>query len=244
MVIGNFYCLVIGAWDLLLLVFSNPFASLRPFENKLCVRLFTKDDGLITDQSVANAVGSHDYAALQQVHGNRTIVTRQMIKRTEQADGVITDQPGLVLTMRIADCQPIIVYSPEANIVGLIHAGWKGLVCGVIPKFFEIMKSNRKSQIANLKIGIGPCLCTHCAEFSDPLSELPGIPPELISGKNADLRTWAGHQLIDAGVQPENIERMEDCTRCQPEKYWTYRGGDREAVKAGRTNVMACVLKK
>ena len=49
---------------------------------------------------------------------------------------------------------------------------------------------------------------------------------------------------MDAGIQPQNIERMDDCTRCHPEKYWTYRGGDREAVKAGRTNVMACVLRK
>lgn len=221
---------------------SHPFSLLWPFEKKLSVCLFAKEDGLITDQSISGALGSHDYAALHQVHGDRTIVTSQMIKRTEQADGLITDQPGLVLTMRIADCQPIVVYSPEAKMIGLIHAGWKGLVSGVIPEFFKTLLATSNQQPANCLVGIGPCLCTKCADFSNPLSELFGIPTDLIHGKNADLRSWADRQLIDAGIKPENIERMEDCTRCHPEKYWTYRGGDRDAVKSGRTNVMACVL--
>jgi copper oxidase (laccase) domain-containing protein len=234
---------------------TSPFSLLRPFEKNLSVQLFTKEDGLITDQSVAKSLGSHDYAALHQMHGNRTIVTRQMIKRTEQADGLITDQSNLVLTIRMADCQPLIIYAPEANIVGLLHVGWKGLLCGAIPKFFETLIANHKSDfgsglrrdespIVNCLVGIGPCLCTQCADFSNPLSEVSGIPADLIEGKYADLRTWADRQLIDAGVLPSNIERMEDCTRCHPEKYWTYRGGDREAVKSGKTNVLACALKE
>ncbi|OGJ57716.1 hypothetical protein A2881_02820 [Candidatus Peribacteria bacterium RIFCSPHIGHO2_01_FULL_55_13] len=222
---------------------SSPFALLQPFQENLAVQLFTKEDGLITDQSVAEALGSHDYAALRQVHGNRTIMTRQMIKRTEQADGLITDQPGLVLTMRIADCQPLMIYSPEAKMIGLIHAGWKGLVSGVIPEFFKTTLSTFNFPLSTCLIGIGPCLCTRCADFSDPLSELQGIPPDLVHGKNADLRGWADRQLMDAGIKPQNIERMEDCTRCNPEHYWTYRGGDREEVKQGKTNVLACVLK-
>ena len=156
---------------------KHPFALLRPFEKHLTCCLFTKEDGLITDQSVAEALGSHDYAALHQVHGSRTIVTRQMIKRTEQADGLITDQPGLVLTLRIADCQPIIVYSPDANIVGVIHAGWKGLVCGIIPKFLEVMQSNCKLQMANLQIGVGPCLAHTAPTFLIPSRSFPEFPP-------------------------------------------------------------------
>lgn len=221
---------------------THPFSLLRPFQEKVSICLFTKEDGLINDQSVAQSLGSHDYAALHQVHGNRTLVARKMIKRTEQADGLITDQPDLALTLRIADCQPLIIYAPKANMVGLLHVGWKGLVCGAIPKFFETLIANHQSPIANCLVGIGPCLCTNCAEFSNPLLELPGIPHDLIHGKNADLRTWADRQLIAAGVLEKNIERMEECTRCHPEKYWTYRGGDREAVKSGRTNVMTCVL--
>ncbi|TSC60701.1 MAG: hypothetical protein Greene041662_130 [Candidatus Peregrinibacteria bacterium Greene0416_62] len=223
---------------------NHPFPLLRPYEKNLSICLFNKEDRLINDQSVAQSLGSHDYAALQQMHGNRTVIVRKRMERTEKADGLITDQPNLVLTIRIADCQPLIIYAPEANIVGLLHIGWKSLVCGAIPKFFEALIANHKSPIANCLVGIGPCLCTRCAEFSNPLSELPGIPPDLVNDKYADLRTWADRQLITAGVPKNHIERIEDCTRCHPEKYWTYRGGDREAVKSGKTNVMACVLKK
>ena len=222
----------------------NPFRILTTSNNCLTTALFTKTDDLITDQSTAESLGSHDYAALQQMHGNRTIIVRHRIERTEQADGLITDQPNLVLTIRIADCQPLIIYAPNTNFVGLLHVGWKGLVCGAIPKFFETLHGLCNLQPATCLIGIGPCLCPTCSEFSNPLLELPGIPPDLINGKTANLRAWADRQPIAAGVMLDHIERMEDCTRCNPEKYWTYRGGDREAVKNGRTNVMACVLKK
>jgi YfiH family protein len=207
------------------------------------VGFFAKSDGLISDQSVMQALDGREYAALDQVHGSRTVLARSGLKRTEKADGLITDQEGLVLTLRIADCQPIVVYAPEANVIGVIHAGWKGLLSGVIPQFFHTLQATWDVKPECCLVGVGPCLCTSCAEFSDPLLELPGIPRDLLKNNTADLRSWADRQIVSTGVRPENIERIPDCTRCDPQTYWTYRGGDREAVKSGRTNVMACVLK-
>jgi copper oxidase (laccase) domain-containing protein len=192
-----------------------------------------------------------DYAALDQVHGSRVISAKDAVHRTEQADGLITDQADLALMIRIADCQPMIIYSPENNHVGLLHVGWKGLVAGAIPEFLKYThatcnpstSSGQALQPSHCLVGIGPCLCTTCAEFSNPLLELRGIPEDLVSERNADLRMWAMRQLLACGVRPECIEQMEDCTRCNPEIYWTYRGGDRESVKNGRTNVLACMLK-
>ena len=198
----------------------------------------------MSDQSLADNLHTHDYAALQQVHGNRTIIVRERMERTEQADGLITDQSNLVLTIRTADCQPILIYAPDAHVVGLLHAGWKGLVAGCIPAFFQTLSATCNLQPQDCFVCIGPCLCMHCSDFSNPLLELSGIPKDLIDAKHADLRTWADRQLEEAGVLKDHIERMPDCTRCHPEKYWTYRGGDREEVKHGRTNVLACVLRK
>jgi YfiH family protein len=222
---------------------QHPFRLLTQYTDRLDVQLFTKNDKLITDQSVAQSCGSTDYAALDQVHGNRVINVSEHIYRTEKADGLITDQTNLALMIRIADCQPLIIYAPDANVVGLLHAGWKGLVAGAIPSMMNALQETFHVEPKECLVGIGPCLCTGCAEFSNPLLELPGIPQDLIDGNTADLRTWADRQLLKARILPEHIERMEECTRCHPEKYWTYRGGDREAVKNGRTNVLACVLK-
>ncbi len=221
---------------------NQPFTLLQPFEKKLCIRLFTKEDGVITDQSIASSMGSSDYAALDQVHGERVIRVKSPMHRTEKADGLITDQPNLPLMIRIADCQPLIIYAPEANVVGLLHAGWKGLVAGAIAAFFKTLLATSNAKPETCLVGIGPCLCKLCAEFTDPLLELRGIPRDLVSGRKADLRTWAQRQFVACGVQADHIEEIEDCTRCHPEKYWTYRGGDYEAVKSGRTNMLACVL--
>lgn len=221
----------------------HPFNLLRPYASKIDCRFFDKCDGLISDQSVAQSLGCSDYAALDQVHGNRVINATEAIHRTEKADGLITDQANLALMIRIADCQPLIIYAPKTNTIGLLHAGWKGLVAGAIPEFFKVFSVVSNQQPHSCLVGIGPCLCTDCAEFSNPLLELPGIPNDLVHGKTADLRTWADRQLMECGVRTDHIERMTDCTRCHPEKYWTYRGGDREAVKSGRTNVLACGLR-
>jgi copper oxidase (laccase) domain-containing protein len=82
----------------------------------------------------------------------------------------------------------------------------------------------------------------NCADFSDPTTELPGIDVQFFHGKNVDLRAIADAQLIACGVAQKNIERHPDCTRCRPDIYWTYRGGDREAVLQGKTNVTVCQI--
>ncbi len=222
---------------------QHPFRLLTQYTDRLDIELFMKQDGVITDESAAQSLGCSDYAALDQVHGNRVINAMSPIHRTEKADGLITDQAGLTLMIRIADCQPLIIYAPQTKVVGLLHAGWKGLIAGAIPEFFKVFSAISNQQPNSCLVGIGPCLCTRCAEFTNPLSELSGIPPDLVSGRNADLRTWADRQLMECGVAANHIERMADCTRCKAEKYWTYRGGDRERVKNGRTNVLACALR-
>lgn len=212
---------------------EDPFSLLHPFKDKLSVTLFTKEDNITSDDQIGDNV-----ASLWQVHGNKTIKVDSPTSRTEQADGLVTDIKGLTLSIRMADCQPVLAFDPETNAVGLIHVGWRGLVAGAIPEFFKVMNP------ANSYVCIGPSLCQKCAIFSDPPNELPNVDSEFVDENNCvDLMGAADKQLADLGVTPNRIERMTDCTSCNPEKYWAYRGGDKEAVKSGYTNVLTCILK-
>ena len=75
------------------------------------------------------------------------------------------------------------------------------------------------------------------------MNEMPNVPRAFIRQDNhVDLREWARRQFMDAGIDPGNIEIHRECPACNPEKYWTYRGGDREAVKAGHTNMLTCAM--
>jgi len=212
---------------------KDPFSILTPFKDKLSVTLFTKEDDVTSDDQVGDNV-----ASLWQVHGNKIIEVDSPTSREEQADGLVTNKKNLILSIRMADCQPILAYNPESNTVGLVHVGWKGLIAGAIPEFFMITDP-LKSYVC-----IGPSLCQKCAIFSDPNNELPNVDPKFFDENNCvDLMGAADKQLVDLGVPADRIERMTDCTSCNPDKYWAYRGGDREEVKAGHTNVLVCYLK-
>jgi polyphenol oxidase len=212
---------------------THPFQVFEPYRDQLDIKLYTKADQPIDNQ---------DLVSLNQVHGHTTIIARSPSYREKEADGVLTDQPDLTLTIRVADCQAFVIYAPQQHVIGLLHAGWKGLVSGIIPSFFETMQREWQVDSSMVLIGAAPSLCTNCAEFTDPLKELVGIDPQFFHGRHADLRAIADNQLVRCGVKQEHIERMPDCTKCHPDRYWTYRGGDREAVLNGRTNVLVVDL--
>ena len=221
---------------------DHPFTILQPFANHLHVSFFDKSDPAMSDHDRAKLLGFDRSAALHQMHDARVVRISKDSDRTEQAGGMITDQKGLVLQIRAADCQNFIVYAPEKHIVGLLHVGWKGILAQAIPSFFATLKKEFDVDAQETLVGAGPSLCKNCAEFSSPLLELPGIPKDCIDDHLVDLPEIALRQFLDAGVPKKSFERMPGCTKHEPDKFWTYRGGDREAVKQGRTNVLAAVL--
>ena len=223
----------------------HPFSLFRPFEDAITTAIFDKHDDVRSDADAAKRLGIDETrtAGVHQVHGRDVIIVREPTYRTVKADGMLTDQKNLLLCTRWADCQNFAVYIPEKNIIGVLHAGWKGLVAGAIPSFFETLKREWEVDAADAYIAAGPSLCQKCADFTDPKTELSGIPSELIDGKYADLRGWADRQLFDCGVQPAHFERHIDCTRCSPENFWTYRGGHRDDVKNSHTNMLTIALR-
>ena len=206
----------------------------QKFQDRLNVRLYAKADSFMENDSVVS---------LNQVHGNRTIIARAPSNRTQDADGVITDVPGLTLTLRTADCQSFVIFAPQNYVVGLLHAGWRGLINGAIPQFFVTLNKEFGIDAASTFVAAGPSLCQKCAEFTDPTKELPLIDPKFFDGRCVDLQGIADAELRTCGVLQSNIERHPDCTCCQSDLYWSYRGGDRDAVRRGQTNVTTCQLK-
>ena len=220
----------------------HPFTLLRPYQKTLSTALFTKENLLVSDEEVGKLLHAQGVAALTQVHGNKTVIVREPVARTVEADALVTDMPGLALAIRTADCQSFLVFAPEKRVIGLIHAGWKGLKIGIIPSFFDLLWEEWRIRAEETMVAAGPSLCRSHSEFTDPKVELKGINPRFFDDRLADLRAIAEDQLFALGVDPGRFERHPDCTRCHPERYWTYRGGHREEVAKGMTNLLACSL--
>lgn len=222
---------------------NNPFSLFAQFQDVIAIRLFTKEDFIACDEDLQKKLGTDRFVSLNQVHGNTSIIARSPSRREKEADGSLTDARNLWLSIRSADCQSFIIYDPLLEVVGVLHAGWKGLLCGAIPSFFKTMNAEWVIDTSRMLIGASPSLCTHCAEFTNPLLELSGIDPQFFRGRNADLRAIADDQFLQCGIQKHHMERMPDCTRCSHETYWSYRGGNKEALQQeGGRNIVACAL--
>ena len=79
---------------------------------------------------------------LDQMHGDQCIYVDQPSYLLHQADAQWTDVPGLLLSIKAADCIPILLYIPEKKpIIATIHAGWQGISKGIIPKTLKTLQS-------------------------------------------------------------------------------------------------------
>ncbi len=223
---------------------THPFPLLQQFSERLDIAVFTKEDHMSDDKTATEKIGTSTYVSLNQVHGNRTIIASEPSARSEEADGVITQVPELALIIRAADCQNFVFYAPRQNVLGVLHAGWRGLNAGALPAFLDVWKNNWDTHPKDLYVGAGASLCEKCAEFTDPTSELTNLPKKFVKGRNANLQRIADMELREAGILPEHIDRSPDCTKCRADKYFSYRGGDREVVLTGVSNFLVCKLRK
>lgn len=222
---------------------THPFPLLHPFRDQIDVWLMTKDDDIHSDDDTARLLGDGRLATLDQVHGDRTVIIREPGTNMLEADGMVTDTPEITLAVRAADCQLFLAFAPDENVIGMVHAGWKGLIAGALPRFINAFTETWGIRPEQLLVVAAPSLCVRCSEFTDPRAELPGIDTRFFDERHADLRAIADQQLWSLGVRASRFERMPDCTKCSHETYWSYRGPDRAAVKTGARNVLACRLR-
>lgn len=219
---------------------NNPFSSLQS-HHSLDVQFLRRDDACSTDKDIARITGNSNLVSLRQMHGNVTHRVNDPSSRVLEGDALATDIPGLTLTIRFADCQGFVLYHPTKNVIAVMHAGWKSMCKKIISSTIALLKTEWDIDPADLLVGAGPSLCRACAVFTDPSQEAPELRA-FIDGRTIDLQASATAEFLSLGVLQKNIERMSDCTRCHPELYYTYRGGDREVVTQGFTNVLVATI--
>lgn len=175
-----------------------------------------------------------------QVHGDtvRTVTAADLgigLDEPEpwQADGLVTDIPGVTLAVYSADCLPILLYDPVRRVVGAVHAGWRGTALGIAAKAVERMVDcygcDRLDILAAVGPGISKCCFETHEDVPNAMTEAMGAAAlssieVLPTGKfHVDLKGLNAKRLESAGLAPEHIAVSADCTCCLPEKYWSHR---------------------
>lgn len=156
-------------------------------------------------------------------------------ERTYQdIDALVTDVPGLVLSVFVADCVPVAVVDPVRRTIGLAHSGWRGTVAGITEKMIRCMTAQYGSDPKDLVCAIGPSICRDCYEISEDVAEqfaraFAGHESEILTDKHNghyQLDLWKANELVlrRAGVPAAHISVTGICTCCNKEVLFSHRG--------------------
>lgn len=172
-------------------------------------------------------ITGYSTAWLRQVHGaNVVTVTANGVCHGEPGDAAVTVEPGVALSVITADCAPILLGAQ--GVVGAVHAGWRGLVAGVIQETVARMRALGASEI---QAWLGPCIRTRCYEFGESdLDEVARVLGSDVRGVTA----WGSPALdvgaaVRAALSDLGVHRLTDsgiCTACSPVHFSHRARGD------------------
>ena len=180
-------------------------------------------------------IGPEKIFDIKQVHGDTVIPVKRtnlhLGRGTQEADGSFTGEFGIPLAVRTADCLSIFIFDPAHNVIGLVHAGWRGTKEGIVKKAIDKMKEEWRSVPQELKVAFGPCIRPCCYQVGREFKDF--FPRETMVKKNGlhlDLPLANKHQLLESGLTDSNIFDCAICTCCD-DRFFSHR---REGEKSGR----------
>jgi polyphenol oxidase len=223
-----------------------------PYES-LNVSLAVQDDAervRVNRSRMAAAVGwdAGRIVSARQVHGRQVAqVVAEMAGGADlpDVDALVTDEPGVLLMMKFADCVPVVLWDPVRRAVALAHAGWRGSVTGTPAATVAFMEERFGCDPSDILAGIGPSIGPCCYQVG---SEVVTLAEKVFAGAGVllresesdvrfDLWTANSETLLRAGVREENIKVAGICTRCHSDVFFSHRAAG--GGLAGRFGVVA-----
>lgn len=150
-------------------------------------------------------------------------------------DGLITNEPGVVLSTFYADCVPLYFVDSVHKAIGLSHSGWRGTVARMGKVTIEAMQCEYGSRPEDIICAVGPSICQECYEISADVAEefareFAGHEAEILreSPKNHGkyhLNLWRANEIVlmEAGIKKKHIAVTDVCTCCNSEVLYSHR---------------------
>ena len=179
---------------------------------------------------------------VRQAHGSDILVINEPNEDYShflslESDAIITNQPGVMIGICVADCAPILLMDPEKRVIAAVHAGWQGTVAKLVSTTVDGMKTIFGCAPETIQAAIGPCIGKCCYEVDTPVKQAfaqSGIEWDSFSeqtneGKwRFDLATANRELLISSGVPASAIQVSNMCVCCHRELFFSYRRDDGE----------------
>lgn len=159
----------------------------------------------------------------------------------EGVDALVTRLQGVVIGVNTADCVPIVLVDPQARVIAVAHAGWRGTV-GRIARAVVDEMCRQGAEPQRILASMGPSICQDCFEVGDEVVEAfrkahfdlgSIVMRHPVTGKaHIDLRAANRDVLVGAGVPAGQIVLSQHCSRCEHDRFFSAR---RLGINSGRT---------
>ncbi len=163
-------------------------------------------------------------------------------------DGLITNEPGLVLSTFYADCVPLYFIDTKKRAIGLSHSGWRGTVRRMGRVTLETMRREFGTLPEDVICAIGPSICQDCYEVSEDVAEefnreFSSHSGEILVNKGNgkyQLDLWRANEMIllEAGIKPEHLSVTDLCTCCNDKILFSHRASQ---GKRGNLGAFLCL---
>jgi purine-nucleoside/S-methyl-5'-thioadenosine phosphorylase / adenosine deaminase len=171
-------------------------------------------------------VSQEGMASLKQIHSTMCLVA-DGAHACGEGDALIANQAGIAVSVRTADCYPVLLADPVTRAVAAIHAGWRGTAASIVGETLRRMHQEFGTQTANVIAAIGPGIGGCCYEVGAEVARRFGRS----AAGRIDLAAANRRQLREAGVPDEQIHVTGACTFCDAARFHSYR---RDKDAAGR----------
>ena len=204
-------------------------------------------------RAAADAIGAQQIVTLTQVHGSQVVTIRRgeaIPSGRPEGDILVSDDPGVALAVRVADCVPVLIADRASGAAAAVHAGWRGTAAGATTAAVTALAREFNSKPDNLMAAIGPAIGACCYEVGSDVVDAfaaAGHPRHLIdrwfqspppprgnTGRGTLRLDVAGanrDQLVLAGVAEENVHIAGLCTAMHLDVLTSYRAEKDQAVR-------------
>jgi polyphenol oxidase len=159
-----------------------------------------------------------------------------------RADGIVTNRPGVPLTMRFADCVPILYFDPGRRAIGLAHAGWRGVVKQAAVSTLRTMQAAYGTDPADVQVAIGPSIGPDHyqvgPEVVEAVEQSLGTTTDVIrraEDGSAYLDLWEANRMVLERAGVRHIEIAGICTASHTDEFYSHRA---EKGRTGRFGVI------
>ena len=161
-------------------------------------------------------------ASLAQIHSALVNPVSKPGERQAEGDGLFTTTPNLWISIRTADCFPILIADRNLKAVAAVHAGWKGTVHQIARKAVACLINEFGSNPDDLYAAIGPGISESCFEVGPEVAtqfEPVFLRPGKAGNSFVNLKQANVSQLLAAGLSPKHIDVADECSMSNPGFY-------------------------